>query len=127
MLPPNRGPQMTSPMSEPMSDTEQLVRRNTASGDIVVLRHAAGQMKRRGIAVGTVVATAATGELIEHYPHDNEGPAILMLQWEADQPLHVVWRIEAATAGPALLVTVYRPDPRHWSDGFRRRVGTNRD
>lgn len=104
-----------------MTETEALVRRNIAAGDVVMLRHAAIQMKRRGIALDTVLATASAGDVIEHYPHDDEGPAVLMLQWDGAKPLHVVWRIEAATAGPALLVTVYEPDALHWSDTFRRR------
>ncbi len=112
-------------MPAPVTETEQLVRRNIATGDIFVLAHARAQMKRRGIALDAVLAGVPGGEVIEHYPHDDEGPAVLMLQWDRDKPqpkpLHVVWRIEAATAGPVLLVTVYAPDPAQWSDDFRRR------
>jgi Domain of unknown function (DUF4258) len=108
-------------MTAAMTDTETLVRRNIADGGVFVLAHATAQMKRRGVALAAVLASVATGETIEHYPHDDEGPAILMLQWDASQPLHVVWRIEAATAGPAVLVTVYRPDAKHWGCDFRRR------
>jgi hypothetical protein len=105
-----------------MASTVDLVRQNIASGDVLVLRHAADQLKRRGIPIATVLATAATGEVIEDYPHDDDGPALLMLQSDAaGAALHVVWRIESATAGPALLVTAYRPDRVHWSDDFRRR------
>lgn len=106
-----------------MLPTATLVRQNTASGDVIVVRHALVQLKRRGIRVEDVIAGATAGEVIEDYPHDDAGPAMLMLQRDANGlPLHVIWRIEAATAGPALLITAYRPDAAQWSADFRTRL-----
>ena len=105
-----------------MPQTLSLVRQNIASGDMIVVRHAAAQLKRRGISVEDVIAGVAAGEVIEDYPHDDAGPAVLLLQRDATGlPLHVIWRIEAATAGPALLITAYRPDPGQWSADLRTR------
>jgi hypothetical protein len=103
-------------------DTEHLVRKNIARGDVFVVPHAARQIKQRRISLDHIIATAMVGEVIERYPHDDDGPALLLLQWIANEPLHVVWRIEAATAGPALIVTAYRPNPTQWSADFRRRL-----
>ena len=106
----------------PMPPTATLIRQNIASGDVVVLRHAATQLARRSIAVDDVLAGAAAGAVIEDYPHDEAGPAVLMLQRDAGgRPLHVIWRIAAATAGPVLLVTAYRPEPAQWNEDFRVR------
>ena len=74
------------------------------------------------LSLEDVIAGAAASEVIEDYPHDDAGPAVLMLQRDAGgSPLHVIWRIEAATAGPALLITAYRPDAAQWSADFRTR------
>ena len=105
-----------------VTETAALVRQNIAAGDFGVLRHAAGQMALRGISVEEVLAGVAAGEAIEDYPDDEAGPAVLLLLHGADgRALHVVWRIAAATAGPAWLVTAYRPLARQWSDDFRTR------
>ena len=105
-----------------MPTTAALIRQNIASGDVMVVRHAAAQLKRRAIRLEDVIAGAAASEVIEDYPHDDAGPAVLMLQRDAGgSPLHVIWRIEAATAGPALLITAYRPDAAQWSADFRTR------
>ncbi len=114
---------MAREAAEQSSETEQLVRGNISSGDVVVLDHAARQMIRRGIAVDRVLATIATALVVELYPHDADGPALLMLHRVDGEPVHVVWRIEAATAGPVLLVTAYRPDLRQWRADFRSRIG----
>lgn len=102
-----------------------LVRDNIARGDVVVVRHAEAQLRRRGIAIDEVIDGAVSAELVEDYPHDDAGPAVLLLQRDhGGAPLHVVWRIEASTAGPAILVTAYRPDPTQWDDTWRRRRGS---
>jgi hypothetical protein len=41
-----------------------------------------------------------------------------------DRPIHVVWAIPARQAGPAVLVTAYRPDPAAWDAGFEKRKTT---
>lgn len=109
-----------------MKPTLELVRGNVRDGHVVVSRHAAAQLKQRGIALDEALAAATRGEVIEDYPDDVQGAAVLLLHQGDRGAVHAVWRIEAATAGPAHLVTAYRPTPADWHDGFRTRRGVSR-
>ncbi|WP_370445912.1 DUF4258 domain-containing protein [Acidiferrobacter sp. SPIII_3] len=50
------------------------------------------------------------------------GPCALLLQKDGSgAPIHVVWGIPKGHDRPAVLVTVYRPDPVRWDPSFTRR------
>ena len=71
------------------------------------------------IAVRDILSGIAGASVVEDYPEFPKGAAVLVLQYDHEQkPVHVVWGIPKSHAGPAVLVTAYRPDPRRWSEDF---------
>jgi hypothetical protein len=60
-------------------------------------------------------------EIIEEYPDDPRGHSVLVLGLtRAGAPLHAVWSIHENTA---ILITIYRPDPKLWTDWRKRKGG----
>ncbi len=60
--------------------------------------------------------------LVEEYANYPKGPCALLLQKDGSGALiHVVWGIPKGRERPAVLVTVYRPDPVPWDPSFTRR------
>lgn len=58
--------------------------------------------------------------ILEDYPEDLRGHSALVLGFtKKREPLHGVWSIHEKTA---ILVTIYRPDPRLWTN-WRKRKG----
>jgi len=58
-------------------------------------------------------------EIIEDYPDDPRGHSALVLGLtRAREPLHAVWSIHE---NKAILITIYRPDPKLWSDWRKRK------
>jgi len=54
------------------------------------------------------------GEIIEQYPTDKPYPSCLIYgQTFSGDPVHSVWAYNAQNQW-AVLITVYRPDPRRW-------------
>lgn len=52
--------------------------------------------------------------VIENYPDDPRGHSVLVLGFTEDEkPLHLVCSIHE---NHAILITVYRPDPRRWTN-----------
>ena len=89
---------------------------------IRVSQHAFRRMFSHSIVSDDLVASIASAMVIEDYPTYHIGPAVLVLQSDANgAPLHAVWGLEINTVEPAVLVTTYRPDPACWSDDFRTR------
>lgn len=60
-------------------------------------------------------------QLIEDYPDDRRGHSTLVLGFTDDgSALHGVWAIHENTA---VLITIYRPDPRLWIEYRKRKEG----
>ncbi len=58
-------------------------------------------------------------EIIEKYPNDPRGESYLILGFTKEQkPIHVVCGIQEENF--LIIITVYRPDPKLWTD-YRRR------
>ena len=61
------------------------------------------------------------GELIEDYPDAKPYPACLIYGATPDgEPVHSVWAYNEISRW-AVLITVYRPDPRRWVNWRQRR------
>lgn len=84
--------------------------------------HAEQERDADQVAIDDIEAAFAGNEteVVEDYPDDPRGHSALILGFtEAGEPLHAVWSIHENTA---ILITIYRPDPKLWTD-WRRRKG----
>jgi hypothetical protein len=62
-----------------------------------------------------------SGEIIEDYPKDKPFPSSLVLGFNIkNEPFHSVWGYNPEN-GWAVLITVYRPDPKRWINWKIRR------
>lgn len=105
-----------------MSATFDRIKLLVSDDKIRVSQHAFRRLLSHSIVSDDVTASIADAILLEDYPTYFSGPAVLVLQYDANgAPLHAVWGIEKDTSEPAVLVTAYRPDPALWSDDFRTR------
>jgi hypothetical protein len=105
-----------------VSETLNRVRTLVLAGDYLVSDHAADEMDEDGIVAGHIAAGIAAAVAIEDYRDRPGDRRVLALHRDAaGRPLHVVWAVPAARR-PALMVTVYRPDPKLWSFDFMRRL-----
>ena len=61
------------------------------------------------------------GEIIEDCPDDKPCPSCLVYgETFSEEPVHSVWAYNRENRW-AVLITVYRPDPKRWIDWRRRR------
>ena len=69
-----------------------------------------------------ILFSVLQGEVIEDYPEDHPYPSCLIYGTTfTGEPVHSVWAYNGES-GWAVLVTVYRPDPRRWVDWRTRKV-----
>ncbi len=105
-----------------MSETFRQIVHLIEQGNVRISDHGYDEMAADGLYVRDVTESIADAAVIEDYPDYPKGPCVLTLQKDRDgQPIHVVWGIPRGRPKPAVLVTAYRPDPRRWEEGFRRR------
>lgn len=105
-----------------MSQTLQQVRDLIESGEVLISAHGYDELAADDLTVNEVLSGVGEAQVVEDYPTYGKGPATLVFQQDLNgQPIHVVWGIPKGKAGPAVLVTAYRPDPQLWSDDFLRR------
>jgi len=90
--------------------------------DILISEHGYDEIAADGLTVREIVAGSAESIVLEEYPDYSKGPCVLTMIKDHDgNPIHAVWGIPRGSTSPAVLVTAYRPDPKRWSDGFKRR------
>ncbi len=106
-----------------MSGTRERVRKLARNGDHRLSEHARRRLLRAGVAETEALAGIENAIVIEDYPDYPKGPCVLVLQRDDDNlPYHALWGVPRRFERPAVLITVYRPDPRRWSDDFRSRL-----
>ena len=95
-----------------------------AAGQWRASEHAVDEALAEGISLNDLATKIEAAELLEGYPDDSRGAALLAIQWDGqDNPIHVVWGRRIEPGARAVIVTVYRPHPPHWID--ERTRGTN--
>jgi hypothetical protein len=106
-----------------MSETLRQIKALAARGDIKISDHGYDELAEDGLLAKDLVESLPDAELLEDYPDFPKGPCALVLQRDRDgKAIHAVWGIPRGETGPAVLVTAYRPDPKKWTDDFRRRT-----
>ena len=99
--------------------TESDLRRILARGRIEWRRHALERMLEREIGRAEVLATLAEGVIVTSYPHDRPYASALLGRKSAP-PLHVVAALDL-DAAVCYIITVYRPDERHFEPDRKTR------
>ena len=99
-----------------LSDIIEAIR----SRRVQITRHAAQEARKDDLEIEAVADSVLGGEKIKDYPADRPFPSCLILGYADGRPVHSVWAFDS-TAGFAVLITVYQPDPALWTTDFRRR------
>jgi hypothetical protein len=90
-------------------------------GRVRVTDHADEEAQSDRLSLHDVFSSALRGEVIEDYPSDRPYPSCLVYgETSKSEPIHSVWGYNEENQW-AVLITVYRPDPRRWIDWRRRR------
>lgn len=106
-------------MSAVLSRIQTLVE----AGEAIFSDHAYDRMFAADISTADILWGAAQATLIEDCPDFHKGPSLLALQPDREaRPIHVVWGLRKGTTTPAVVITVYRPDPERWTSDFRSRT-----
>lgn len=86
--------------------------------DFKITGHAFEEMSIDGLSLKDIVTGVMSGDIIESYPDSYPLPACLINgKTEKGEPIHVC----ISMAPLVKVITVYRPDPTKWIDGFRKR------
>jgi len=106
-----------------VNDILERIQALVISGDVRISEHSYDSMLDDGLYAREIVAGISKAILVEAYPDFGKGPAVLVMQHDnAGEPIHVVWGIPKGYDRPAVLVTVYRPDPGRWDESLTRRL-----
>jgi hypothetical protein len=98
----------------------EYVKKSIETGDYLLTRHAKEEMMADNLTLADIVTSVRKGEVIEDYPQDFPFHSCLILGYsERNEPIHTVWGYDKESR-VAILITVYRPDPKRWIE-FRRR------
>lgn len=106
-----------------MNDILEKIQALVTSGDVRISEHSYDSMLDDGLYAREIVVGISAAILVEAYPDFGKGPAVLVMQHDnAGEPIHVVWGIPKGYDRPAVLITVYRPDPGRWDESLTRRL-----
>ena len=84
--------------------------------NIRISNHADEEAQSDSLFFDDIINSIYNGEIIEKYPEDKPYPSCLILSHTLKgYPIHTVWGYNLEN-GWAVLITVYRPDPKRWID-----------
>ncbi len=91
------------------------------SNRVLITDHADEEAEVDGIKIDEIYFSIEHGEIIEKYLDDKPYPSCLIygLSFSGD-PIHSVWAYNGNSHW-AILITVYRPDPKRWINWSKRR------
>ena len=88
---------------------------------IRITDHADEAAQADHLSFDEIFVTVFEGEIVEDYPDDKPYPSCLVYgKTFKEEPVHSVWAYNEEN-GWAVLITVYRPDPKRWIDWKARR------
>jgi hypothetical protein len=88
---------------------------------IRITDHADEETQADQLTFDEVFVSVVQGEIIEDYPNDRPYPSCLVYgETFSKEPVHSVWAYNQENQW-AVLITVYRPDPKRWLDWRTRR------
>ena len=88
---------------------------------IRITNHADEEAQADHLSFDKIFISVFQGEIIEYYSDDKPYPSALICgESFSEDPIHSVWAYNQENQW-AVLITVYRPDPRRWIDWRRRR------
>jgi len=106
-----------------LSDLGEKIRTLIQAGHVRVSEHGYDELVEDGLFFRELVDGISNAVIVEQYPNYPKGPCVLFLQRDSSgAPIHVVWGIPKGHNKPAVLVTVYRPEPEKWDESFTRRL-----
>jgi hypothetical protein len=83
--------------------------------------HADEEARADSLSFEDIFDSVIAGEIIEDYPEDSPYPSCLVFGVILDRdPVHSVWAYNPENRW-AVLITVYRPDPKRWENWRTRR------
>lgn len=93
----------------------------TRANRVRITDHADEEAEADQLKFDEIYFSVLNGEIIEDYPTDKPYPSCLIYgQTFSGNPIHTVWAYNAQTQW-AVLITVYRPDPKRWINWRERR------
>ena len=100
-----------------IADIAEAIRSNR----VRITDHADEETQADRLTFDQVYFSVMSGEIIEDYPADRPYPSCLVLgRTFSGDPVHSVWAYNPQNRW-AVLITVYRPDPKCWIDWRTRR------
>lgn len=91
------------------------------AGRVRITDHADEEAEADQLTFDEVYFSVFHGEIIEDYPNDKPYASCLIYgQTFGDDPVHSVWAYNEVNQW-AVLITVYRPDPKRWINWRERR------
>ena len=112
-----------------MSITWTVIQSLVKANNMRISEHAYNELAEDGLFASEVIAGVDAGLVVEDYPTYAKGLCVLVLQKDSGgRPIHALWGVPLGKTEPAVLITVYRPDPMKWTpDNFRRRSWNQSD
>ena len=88
---------------------------------VLITDHADEEADADGLKIDEIYFSVEHGEIIETYIEDKPYPSCLIYGLTfSGEPIHSVWAYNAKSQW-AILITVYRPDPKRWVNWRKRR------